>query len=856
MTGRVQGVGFRPFVYRLAHEHALDGHVRNLRGDVEVVVAGGAAAVEAFARGLVERAPPLARPGSATSPAATCRSGRGFEIAPSSTADAPQVSVPPDFFACDDCVAELADPADRRYGYPFINCTQCGPRYTLIEALPYDRPNTSMAGFPLCAACRREYQDPLDRRFHAEPVACPVCGPHLSFVEPGRTPVTGDGAAVAAAVDVLRAGRVLAVRGIGGYHLLCDACDEVAVRRLRERKRRPDKPLAVMFPQRGEDGLDAARRELEIGSVEQEALVDPTRPIVLVRQRAGGQLARRGARLAEIGAFLPYSPLHHLLLAAFGGPVVATSGNVSGEPVLTDPAEAGTRLASVADAFLHHDRPIVRPADDSVVRITAGQARPIRLGRGLAPLELELPDPLPEPLVAVGGHLKLTVALAWDRRIVVSPHIGDMGTLRSEQVFGQVVRDLQRLYDVEARHWLCDAHPGYTTTRWVQAQGQPYSTVLHHHAHASGLVMEHGCLEPAIVFAWDGVGYGGDGSLWGGETFVGRPVPGSDARACAASGCRAATRPDARPGAAQPPCAGKRASSARCRSRPDRARGLGAGRQFAAFERGGPRLRRAGRDRARHRRDQLRGPGTDVPRGLRPAGHRVPVVADRGGCGTPAANRLGAAARNLQRPPAQPGGPCRRGPCGAGRCDLPGGRSRALALRRERRRAHRRRVPEPPAGRAGRGSPRAKRLPGVAAGANSVQRRRSELRTGRRLPGTDGRRGRDLTGNRCERYGYTATMLWFERPFLHVLRREYAGAMRFDEDDAAEVMPAAPAAPCQLYVHVPFCEVLCPFCSFHRVRYNESKTARYFAALRQEIRLYHDAASASATSTWAAARRP
>ena len=235
---------------------------------------------------------------------------RGFEIAPSRAADAPQVSVPPDFFACDDCVAELADPADRRHGYPFINCTQCGPRYTLIEALPYDRPNTSMAGFPLCAACRREYQDPLDRRFHAEPVACPVCGPHLAFVEPGRAPVTGDAAAVAAAVEILRTGRVLAVRGIGGYHLLCDACDEVAVRRLRERKRRPDKPLAVMFPQRGTDGLDAARCELEIGAVEQAALADPARPIVLVRQRAGGRLAPSVAPgLTEIGSLPALQPV-------------------------------------------------------------------------------------------------------------------------------------------------------------------------------------------------------------------------------------------------------------------------------------------------------------------------------------------------------------------------------------------------------------------------------------------------------------------------------------------------------------------------------------------------------------------
>lgn len=524
MTGRVQGVGFRPFVHRLACAHGLDGHVRNLRGEVEIVACGNPASLEAFTRGLLERAPPLARP--LVREVADCAPpGRaGFEIAPSSTADAPQVSVPPDFYACDECVAELADSGDRRYRYPFINCTQCGPRYTLIEALPYDRPNTSMARFVLCPECQREYEDPLDRRFHAEPVACPACGPHLRFVGPEGATISGDEAALAAAVAVLRAGQILAARGIGGYHLVCDATSEQAVQRLRSRKHRPDKPLAVMFPQAGQDGLDAVRGELDVGHAERAALLDPSRPIVLLRRRTQSRLAASVAPgLAEVGAFLPYSPLHHLLLAGFGGPVVATSGNVSGEPVLTDPAAAERRLAGVADAFLHHDRPIVRPADDSVLRVAAGRARPIRLGRGLAPLELELPGALPEPVLAVGGHLKLTVALAWERRVVVSPHIGDMGTLRSEEVFGQVVDDLQRLYDVRAERWLCDAHPGYTTTRWVQASGRPHVTLLHHHAHASALVTEHGIGEPAIVFAWDGVGYGADGSLWGGEVFHGRP---------------------------------------------------------------------------------------------------------------------------------------------------------------------------------------------------------------------------------------------------------------------------------------------------------------------------------------------
>jgi len=524
MTGRVQGVGYRPFVYRMAHELGIRGHVRNLRGDVEVIAAGSAAVVEEFTRRLVGRAPPLARPDLRSVGDCAAPAEGGFVIAPSSAADSPEVSVPPDFFCCDDCLRELADPADRRHAYPFINCTQCGPRYTLIASLPYDRPNTSMARFPLCPACRGEYEDPLDRRFHAEPVACPVCGPHLSLVVPGRDPVTGDAAALEGAVAVLRRGQVLAVRGIGGYHLLSDACSEPAVRRLRERKRRPDKPLAVMFPQQGADGLDAVRAELAPGEVESASMLDPARAIVLVRRREGGRLAPSIAPgLADIGAFLPYSPLHHLLLAAFGGPVVATSGNVSGEPVLTDPGEAEARLSAAADAFLHHDRPILRPADDSVVRVAAGRARPVRLGRGQAPLELALPAELPEPVLAVGGHLKLTVALGWGRRVVISPHVGDMGTRRSEEVFEQVTGDLQRLYDVRAARWVCDAHPGYTTTRWVRARGEPWTEVLHHHAHASALVTEHGLDEEAIVFAWDGVGYGADGSLWGGEAFLGRP---------------------------------------------------------------------------------------------------------------------------------------------------------------------------------------------------------------------------------------------------------------------------------------------------------------------------------------------
>ncbi|MBP6107041.1 MAG: carbamoyltransferase HypF [Steroidobacteraceae bacterium] len=526
LSGRVQGVGFRPFVYRLAHELGLDGFVRNLRGEVEVVLHGPVATIERFAREVIDRAPPLARPMLVGQAAVDAPAEPGFHIASSSAALQPQISVPPDFFCCPDCLTELADPGDRRHRYAFINCTQCGPRYTLIEALPYDRPNTTMRAFPLCDACRNEYEDPLDRRFHAEPVACPVCGPHLEFVGPdAENPGEGDDSALAAAVAVLRDGRVLAVKGIGGYHLLCDARSEAAVARLRERKHRPDKPLAVMYPWRGPDGLDDVRDDFDPEPAARDALLDPARSIVLLGAGSPGGLAPNVAPgLAEVGVFLPYSPLHQLLLGDFGGPLVATSGNVSGEPVLTSATEARERLAGVADAFLHHDRLIARPADDSVVRVIAGRARPIRLGRGIAPLELELPRPVPRPVLAVGGHLKTTVALAWGSRIVVSPHVGDMGTLRSEQVFAQVAADLQHLYDVRAEIVLSDAHPDYATTRWARASGLVHERVQHHRAHASALAVEHGRMDaPAIVFAWDGVGLGDDGTLWGGETFVGTP---------------------------------------------------------------------------------------------------------------------------------------------------------------------------------------------------------------------------------------------------------------------------------------------------------------------------------------------
>jgi hydrogenase maturation protein HypF len=522
LAGHVQGVGFRPFVYRLASKHGVVGRVQNRLGEVDIVASGPAEVLRRFEADLVAKAPPLSRPVITGVELVESRRDAGFLIAASSSDADARVFVPPDYFMCDDCRRELQDPDDRRYRYPFINCTQCGPRYTLIESLPYDRHNTSMAAFPLCEDCEREYLDPGNRRFHAEPVACPACGPQVSYEAAESEETLAANAALDAAIAALRNGRIVAVKGIGGYHLMCDASSIAAVAELRRRKQRPDKPLAVMFPIAGRDGLDAVRHHATLSDVEMELLASAVRPIVLVSKRPGSTLADNVApALQEIGAFLPYSPLHQLLLESFGGPLVATSGNISGEPVLTANDEAAHRLDAVADAFLHHDRPIVRPADDPVYRRIGGRMRPLRLGRGCAPLELTLPWRQPSPLLAVGGHMKGALALSWDDRVVISPHIGEMDSPRSLAVFEQVAADLQALYGVEAERIACDAHSGYTTHKWARRQALPVETVWHHEAHASAVAAEFSRPGQWLMFAWDGVGLGEDGTLWGGEALLG-----------------------------------------------------------------------------------------------------------------------------------------------------------------------------------------------------------------------------------------------------------------------------------------------------------------------------------------------
>ena len=523
LSGQVQGVGFRPFIYRLALEHDLVGWVRNCVGVVEIHLQGKTQNIEYFLISLFEKKPPLSNPKLESDELTAIGEFDAFSIEESQNQGNANISLPADLFLCDDCLCELNDPADRRYRYPFINCTQCGPRYTLIKALPYDRPNTTMADFELCPACLAEYEDPDNRRFHAEPVACPDCGPMLSFVMDDIL-LNDNEASLKKSVAALREGKVIAVKGIGGYHLMCDANNTDTVSRLRKNKPRPDKPLAVMFPAPINNPFKYAEEAVTLSNADKEFLQQPARSILLVQKNTASELSEQIAPgLNEVGVMLPYSPLHHLLLNDFSGPLVATSANISGEPVLIHNHDIEKRLAHVADVYLHHNRPIQRPADDPVYKTIAAKPRPIRTGRGSTPMELILPFVLDRPVLAVGAHMKNTITLAWKNRAVISPHIGEMDSARSLEVFENTIDDLQNLYGVTAELIVCDAHPTYTTTRWANRQNTTVHSVFHHHAHASAAYYECATNEAVLVFSWDGVGYGKDGTLWGGETFFGKP---------------------------------------------------------------------------------------------------------------------------------------------------------------------------------------------------------------------------------------------------------------------------------------------------------------------------------------------
>jgi hydrogenase maturation protein HypF len=541
VTGVVQGVGFRPFVHRLALRHGLAGWVRNASGEVQIEVEGSGLGLEAFSRELCDEAPPLARIDRVETQPSLPTGIDGFTILRSAEEPDRRQPVPPDAAICPACEAELFDPTNRRYCYPFITCTDCGPRFTVIDALPYDRERTSMRRFIQCPACAREYAAPGDRRFHSETNSCPVCGPRVWYQAASSAARAWDADALQQSVALLLGGGILALRGLGGFHLAVDATNAAAVTRLRARKHREAKPLAVMVR-----GVSEAQALGSVGPEEERVLASTERPVVLLQRRADAALAEAVAPgLDTIGVLLAGTPLHHLLLAQVSRPLIMTSGNLSEEPIATGNDEALVRLGKVADGFLLHDREIVARYDDSVVRVAGTTSILLRRARGYAPLPLELPVASPQPLLAVGPHLKNTFTLAHGAGAFVSQHIGDLESLETLEHFEETLARLRGLFRIDPEIAVRDLHPGYLSTRIAERLGlDRIIAVQHHHAHVAAVLAEYGRTGPAVGIAYDGTGYGDDGNVWGAEILICdlegyrrfahlryAPMPGGDAAA-------------------------------------------------------------------------------------------------------------------------------------------------------------------------------------------------------------------------------------------------------------------------------------------------------------------------------------
>ena len=513
MTGVVQGVGFRPFVHRLATTAGLAGFVGNDAKGVFAEFEGEPGAVDEILARIVAEAPPLALIDSLTRHPIAATGEDGFTIVPSEGGLGAATFVSPDLTMCDDCRDELIDPTDRRFGYPFINCTNCGPRFTITLSMPYDRPATTMAGFTMCAACQAEYEEPSDRRFHAQPNACPACGPHV-WLEPGDASASD---AIAATRSLVIKGKIVAIKGLGGFHLACDARNNDAVLELRTRKHRSEKPFAVMVAD-----LASARTLAYISEAEARALESPRRPIVLVEARADAGLSDAVApRIGRVGLMLPSTPLHHLLVAP-GEAWVMTSGNVSSEPIVIDNDEARRVLAPLCDALLLHDRPIHVPCDDSVVRMLGEDEMPVRRSRGYAPLPVRLGFSV-LPTLAVGGELKATFCLASGPQAFMSQHIGDMENLETLAAFTAAAEHMEGLFHITPEVLVADLHPRYLSAGWAErvAGDRPVIRVQHHEAHIASVMTEHRHPGPVIGFSFDGTGYGTDGTIWGGEVLLG-----------------------------------------------------------------------------------------------------------------------------------------------------------------------------------------------------------------------------------------------------------------------------------------------------------------------------------------------
>jgi hydrogenase maturation protein HypF len=516
LRGTVQGVGMRPWIYRVAHAHGVTGRVWNHAGGVTIDAFGDSTALDAFLRVLETDRPPAAVVSHVEATPIAPEPVTDFVIVHSAGGNDRRVSIPPDLATCPECAADIADPANRRYRYPFTNCTNCGPRFTIATDVPYDRPATTMAPFVMCPACQREYDDPLDRRFHAQPNACPVCGPRLEAVLPDGSPIdTPD--AIRYAARAIADGRIVAVKGIGGFHLACDATSSTAVARLRVRKHRDEKPLAVMVRD------IAAARELGVITPQAQQLLESVeRPIVLVRRRAGARLAPEAApRNPLIGLMLPYTPLHHLLLADTQVPLIMTSANLSEEPIVYRNAEARARLGGIADVLLLHDREIMTRCDDSVATIVANAPVLFRRSRGFVPRAVTLKQRVDVPVLATGALLKNTFCIAYGDQAWLGPHIGDLENAETFAAYEDAIARMERFLGIRGEVIAHDLHPDYLSTRYALARGGTTVATQHHHAHVASAIAEHAIEGPVIGVAFDGTGYGTDGTAWGGEFLIG-----------------------------------------------------------------------------------------------------------------------------------------------------------------------------------------------------------------------------------------------------------------------------------------------------------------------------------------------
>lgn len=513
IRGTVQGVGFRPFVYNLASRFGITGSVSNTGNGVHIQAYAPVDRLSAFIDALQIEAPPLSRIVSLEShPLEEVCELAGFTILESVEGAAASTAIPPDIALCRDCLQELFDPADHRYLYPFINCTNCGPRFTIIESIPYDRPKTSMKVFPMCPVCEQQYRDPADRRFHAQPNACTDCGPQLSFYDQHSD--TNNSTPLNLTASALARGKVMAIRGLGGFHLSANAYSQTAIRKLRDRKGRPDKPLAVMMA-----NIRVIEEHCHLGEKERQLLVSMAQPIVLLQKKKTSSLAGNLApHIGELGVMLPYTPLHHLLFRQPDCPdaLVMTSGNVSGAPICTANDDALKRLGTIADSFLLHNREIVTRVDDSVVRVTNGRKQVYRRARGFVPSPIELPWQLP-PVIGCGGGLKSTFCLGRDKSAFISQHIGDLFNLESYDFYTESVDHLKRVFQIDPEIAACDLHPDYMSSHFAAELNIPLYRIQHHHAHAVAVMAEHGLSEPVIAVIMDGTGYGPDKTIWGGE---------------------------------------------------------------------------------------------------------------------------------------------------------------------------------------------------------------------------------------------------------------------------------------------------------------------------------------------------